>query len=249
MARNNWTKAELDFLVKTKDKLSGEAYKEYVKIFGPKRTYGSFCKSKSEMKLCQAKSKNPVWTPELQQQLIETKSLTTKEAYELFCARYGADRISRNGYAKQRSRMNISVKSPNRGRGRRIYYIGDEREKCGYTQVKTEKGWVNKLRVVYEAAHPNEVTGKGDQFYFANTKKDYSPENVIKVERKERTLFMQAGGCDKDPQITRLRLIQVKLKVMQLDLGEKIGDVVSMGKGGRRWRRVKDAKKIPTNPS
>lgn len=249
MRKPRYTAEEIDFIVQTAHMLSGDAYKKYCDIFGPVHSYRSFCKVKSELRCCQAKSKKVVWTDELQQQLIETKGLTTKEAYELFCCMYGADRISRNGYAKQRSRMGISVPSPNRGNGRRVYQIGDERENCGYTQVKTEAGWISKLRFIYEAAHPEEKTCKGDQFYFANSKREYTLENIIKVSANERTLFMQEGGPSEDPQLTRIRALKAKLKCKQLDLGEKIGDVVSIGKGGRRWRRVKDAKKIPTNQS
>ena len=75
-----------------------------------------------------------------------------------------------------------------------------------------------------------------DEFHFCNgNKNDYSPDNIIKVKQKERTAFLFLGGSDPDPEVTRMRLLQARMKIAQLDLGEKIGLVIKTS-AGRRFK-------------
>ena len=105
-----------------------------------------------------------------------------------------------------------------------------------YTMIKVAEPdvWISKARWVYEETHPGELTEPGDEFHFADSNKEnYSPANIIKVKQKERTIFLFLGGSDSDPEVTKYRLLQARLKVAQLDLGEKIGIVKNYGSGRR----------------
>ena len=57
--------------------------------------------------------------------------------------------------------------------------------------------------------------------------------NVERIERKYRILFLKFGGVDENPEVTKIRILQAKMRAAQLDLGEKIGTVRLYGKHGR----------------
>ena len=57
--------------------------------------------------------------------------------------------------------------------------------------------------------------------------------NIERIEGKYRTLFLKFGGVDGNPEVTKIRILQAKMRAAQLDLGEKIGTVRLYGKHGR----------------
>jgi len=44
---------------------------------------------------------------------------------------------------------------------------------------------------------------------------------------------LKFGGVDENPEVTKIRILQAKMRAAQLDLGEKIGTVRLYGKHGR----------------
>lgn len=146
-------------------------------------------------------------------------------------------------FYNQRSRLGVSSKKPHGTNKRAKLY--EERLKHDYVVIKVAEPnvWKSKARWVWEETHPWEQTAKTDNFFFLNgDNRDFSPANIERVESKYRTLFLKYGGADKNPKVTKIRLLQARLRSAQLDLGEKIGTVKKI-KGYGRIEIKKNKKK------
>ena len=101
-------------------------------------------------------------------------------------------------------------------------------------KVAMPASWKSKARWVWEKTHPGEQTAKTDTFIFLNgNNRDFRPENIERIEAKLRILLIKFGGADENPDVTRVRILQAKMRSAQLDLGEKISTVRLCGKHGR----------------
>lgn len=233
-----WTIEEITFLTKTQDMLSGNVYKEYCEVFGAIRTYQVVSVKKAKLNLCKAECKKLKWTPEMLQCIKEGANLNREEALRQFYLLFGEGVVTPCAFYNQRSRSGISPKKPRcKGTSTRPLYAESMSKNEIRIKVAQPNVWISKTRWVWEETHPGELAEESDNFFFANgDKTDYNPKNIIRVKARERTLFIQAGGVNTDPEITKLNLYNARLKLAQLDLGEKIGIVKAYKHGGRRWK-------------
>jgi hypothetical protein len=227
-----WTTEEINFIKQTSHLHNQEAYKQFCEAFPGKRAPQAFAGKRSKLGLCQASSKKLKWKAEWLAFIDTTKGQKTDEAYKDFVARFPESDITLWGFRKQRSRSGASDKKPH-GTNKRAALF-EERTKGGYVMIKIAEPdkWISKARYVYQNAHPEEEIEKNAQFYFLDrNNRNFDPANIIKVDARERTIFMLEGGVADDPAETRLHLAMAKLRLAQLDLGEKIGDVIDYGAG------------------
>lgn len=230
-----WTSEHIAFMNETKNLLMGEAYERFCEKFSDHTTYKAFAVKRSRMGCCKAESKKLKWKPEWYQFIADTKGLDRENALKGFYEKFG-NVCTPTAFYNQRSRSGASPKRPHGSNKRKPLY--SESTGKNYTVIKVAEPdvWISKARWVYEETHPGELTETGDEFHFCNgNKNDYSPDNIIKVKQKERTAFLFLGGSDPDPEVTRMRLLQARMKIAQLDLGEKIGLVIKTS-AGRRFK-------------
>lgn len=227
-----WTKEEVEFLKKTSHLLNQEAYEKFCEAFPGARAPQAFSVKRSKLGLCKAPSRNLKWQTEWLAFIDTTKGQKTDDAYLVFREKFPEADITLVAFRNQRSRSGISDKKPH-GTNRRCALF-EERNKGGYVMIKIAEPdkWISKARWVYQNAHPEEEVQKNAQFFFLDhNNRNFDPANIIKVNARERTLFLMEGGVADDPAETRLNLARARLKLAQLDLGEKIGDVVDYGAG------------------
>lgn len=231
-----WTEEEINFIKITSQLLNQEAYKKFCEAFPGRRSSQSFSEKRSRLGLCQAPKKLK-WRPEWLAFINETRGNTDK-LYEQFREKFPEADITLTAFRNQRSRSGASDKKPH-GTNKRAALF-EERTKGGYVMIKIAEPdkWISKARYIYQNAHPEEEVKKNAQFYFLDrNNRNFDPANIIKVDARERTIFMLEGGVADDPAETRLHLAMAKLRLAQLDLGEKVGDVIDYGAG----RRSKEA--------
>ena len=233
-----WTTEEIDLMKKTSHLLNQEAYEKFCEAFPGARAPQAFSVKRSKLGLCQAPSRNLKWQTEWLAFIDTTKGQKTDDAYKDFIARFPDADITLVAFRNQRSRSGASDKKPH-GTNRRAALF-EERIKSGYVMIKIAEPdkWISKARYIYQNAHPEEEVKKNAQFYFLDrNNRNFDPANIIKVDARERAIFMLEGGVADDPAETRLHLAMAKLRLAQLDLGEKVGDVIDYG-AGRKSKEV-----------
>ena len=222
-----WESKHIEFVKNTAGLLCGEAYAKFCEAFPDfPVTYGAFTEKKSRLNACKSESRKLKWTPEMLDFVKSTKGQDRETAYKAFCEKFTG--ITATAFYGQRIR---SKAAPNKRA--KLY---EERVKGGYVQIKVAMpaSWKSKARWVWEETHPGEQTAKTDNFIFLNgNNRDFRPENIERIEAKLRTLLIKFGGADENPDVTRVRILQAKMRAAQLDLGEKIGTVKLCGKRGR----------------
>lgn len=220
-----WESKHIEFVKNTAGLLYGEAYAKFCEAFPDSPvTYRAFAVKKSKLKACKAESKKLRWKPEMLDFIKSTEGVYRGTAYKAFCEKFTG--ITATAFYNQRSRLGILQKKPHGSNKRAKLY--EERTNGGYVQIKVAEPstWKSKARWVWEETHPGEITAKSDNFIFLNgNNRDFSPGNIERLEGKYRTLFLKYGGTDKNPEVTKIRILQAKMRVAQLDLGEKIGTV------------------------
>ena len=84
--------------------------------------------------------------------------------------------------------------------------------------------------------HPwEDFTERSNYIFLDGNNRNFSPENIERVELKYMAQFNYCGGCVKDnPELTRLHVIQAKLKLATLDAGERLGLTADGGGGSGR---------------
>lgn len=186
-----------------------------------------------------------VWNDEKRKWLMEHKKMNRKEAYKLFLQSFpDVSDVTETAFYNERSRAGaVAVHNTHASTLSRPLY--SEQVKKGYIRIKVAQPnvWKTKSRWVYEETHPWEDFSERSNYIFLDgDNRNFNPNNIERVPLRLMTVFNNFGGCEKGkPEITRLRVLQAKLKMVQLDAGEKLGDVVSYG-SGRVLRREKAEK-------
>ncbi len=231
--KKRWEQKHLDFLKETQDMLMTKAYNRFCEAFPDfSLSYGNFAQKRSKCGFCNAKIKRLKWTEEMLDAVKQTKGQDRYTAYKFFCEKF--PNVTETAFHNQRSILGV-VKSKPHGSNRRAK-LYEERIKGGYILIKVAEpaAWISKARWVWEETHPGEQTAKTDNFVFLNgNNRDFRPANIERIESKYRTLFLKFGGVDENPEVTKIRILQAKMRAAQLDLGEKIGTVKLCGKHGR----------------
>lgn len=166
---------------------------------------------------------------------MEHKEMNRKEAYKLFLKSFSdVSDITDRAFYNERSRIG-AVTVHNTRRSTRAKPLYSEQTKKGYVRIKVAQPnvWKTKSRWVYEETHPWEDFSERSNYIFLDgDNRNFNPNNIERVPLKLMGIFNGLGGCAKgNPEVTRLRILQAKLKVAQFDAGEKLGDVVRYGHG------------------
>ena len=178
------------------------------------------------------------WTAEKKQWLMEHATTDRKKDYGAFCARFGND-INFQGFSTERSRLGIS-KCEWAYRGRKDPRPeGSTRLKKGYVYVKVGGKFIPKGRKVYMDSHPDYTFEKGDQFIFLDgDNRNFNKENIDVIKKRESFVFQSFGGTVKGhPELTRLNIIRSRLRLAELDCGEKLGMTYQTTSGRRFYGR------------
>lgn len=178
---------------------------------------------------------SPVWTEERKKWLIDnTKGKKRQEAYDLFCKAFPEVKTTIVAVTNQRSRLRCAEYTCKHG-STKTKPLWSEDVKQGYVRIKIAlpSTWMQKGKWVWLETHPEELSDllETDAFYFADgNNRNFNPDNIIRVHRREQTIFIAEGGVVKDnPEETKLNLYRARLKIAQLDAGEKAGLVVKHG--------------------
>lgn len=174
-----------------------------------------------------------IWDAEKNAFLKSTKGMTPGEAYALFLERYPGIDVTRTAFCNQRSRQGAAgvCTNPNFSRTPRPLYA--EQIKKGLVRIKVAQPnvWISKAQYVYRQAHPeDDYSVRSNYIFLDGDTRNFDPDNIARVPLNIIGIFNSMGGTIKgNAQATRIRLAQAKLKYAQLDLGEKIGDVIKSG--------------------
>lgn len=176
-----------------------------------------------------------IWDNEKDRWLREHKEMNRKEAYKLFLKSFSdVSDITDRAFYNERSRIG-AVAVHNTRRSTRAKPLYSEQTKKGYVKIKVAQPnvWKTKSRWVYEETHPWEDFSERSNYIFLDgNNRNFNPNNIERVPLKLMGIFNRLGGCAKgNPEVTRLRILQAKLKAAQFDAGEKLGDVVRYGHG------------------
>ena len=187
-----------------------------------------------------------VWTAELNAWLLTTKGMNRKAAYALFLETFPQiTDVTECAFNNQRSRMGAAGKSTNPGFSRKPRPLYSEQVKKGYVRIKIAQPnvWVSKAKWVYMETHPwEDFTERSNYVFLDGDSRYFSPDNIERVPLRLMGLFNGFGGSEEgNPEVTRLRILQAKLKYARLDAGERLGLVVSYGTA-RFFRKEYNAK-------
>ena len=180
-----------------------------------------------------------VWTDEINEWLKSTKGMKTSEAYALFLETYpDITDVTRCAFCNQRSRMRAAGK-PTHNLSRKPRPLYSEQQQKGYIRIKIAQPsvWVSKAKWVYMETHPwEDFTERSNYVFLDGNNRNFDPANIERVPIRCMGVFNLMGGCEYGkPEITRLRILQTKLKVAMLDRGEKIG-IVANYSGNRMFK-------------
>lgn len=173
-----------------------------------------------------------IWTPERKQWLIDnTKGLGRQEAFDKFCRAFPEVQTTIIAVTNMRSRLRCASYTRNHP-STRIRPLYSEHKKKGYIFIKVAmpNEWWSKAKFVYVATHPEKAGEilETDSFYFMDgDNRNFDWRNIELVHRYEQTIFINFGGIvPGQPDVSRLHLLQARLRLKQIDAAEKIGDVV-----------------------
>lgn len=189
--------------------------------------------------------KNQKWKDEYIAFLFELTNVKSKKDRQIiFKEKFPESNFSINAVSVKMSEVGACQKRKHSCNNRPLY---SERTKKGYVQIKVAQPsvWWQKQRWVYIETHPEEYNDieETDCYYFLDgNNKNFNPNNIVRVKRREQTVFQFLGGVVKDnPELTKQHILQARLKLAQLDVGEKLG-LVADGGGGRVFIDERNAK-------
>ena len=177
-----------------------------------------------------------VWTDELNEWLKTTKGMTPKESFILFQKTYPQiTDVTYTAFKNQRSRMGAAKEYKGLHVARKPRPLYAEHYKKGYVRIKIAQPnvWVTKSKWVYMETHPwEDFTERSNYIFLDGNNRNFDPHNIERVPLKIMGVFNLLGGCVKgSPELTKLRILQAKLKIAMLDAGEKHGLVTDGGSG------------------
>lgn len=181
-----------------------------------------------------------VWTPEINQWLVEHKDMIKNEMYKLFLETYPeCNDVTYTAFKNQCSRVGASYTQNNCWRGsRKPRPLYSEQIKKNYVRIKIAEPnvWMQKNKWVYIETHPWEDCSERSNYVFLDgDNRNFNPNNIERVPLKVMGVFNLMGGCEKgNPEITKLRILNAKLKLAILDKGEEMGLVAKVDSKGRK---------------
>lgn len=180
-----------------------------------------------------------IWSGDKNAWFLAHKDTNKREAYIMFLEAFpDAATITETAFNNQRSKLGaVPFRRPHASTKCRPLY--SEQEKNGYIRIKIAQPnkWVLKSAWVYMETHPwEDFTERSNYIFLDGDNRNFSPDNIERVPLKLMGIFCNLGGTEKgQPETTRARLAQARLKHALLDAGEKLGLTVSR-KNCRKFR-------------
>jgi hypothetical protein len=181
-----------------------------------------------------------VWNEETNGFLITHKDLCGdyEKLHSLFIAQFPESRVSLQALKNQCSRLKIcKVSRPYFSTRSRPLY--SEQVKKSYVRIKIAQPnvWISKAKWVYMETHPwEDFTERSNYVFLDGNNRNFSPDNIERVPVRLMGLYNLFGGCEKgNPDVSRLRIAEAKLKLATLDAGEKLGLVRCYQSEGRKY--------------
>ena len=166
-----------------------------------------------------------------------------KTFYAAFMEEFPYSQVTYVAFKNQCSRLGVVTRhNPHVGKAPRPLYA--EHQKKGYVRIKIAQPnvWISKAKWVYMETHPwEDFTESSEYIFLDGNTRNFHPDNIERLPRRIATLFANAGGNKGGPEITRLRIAQCKLKMAQLDAGEKLG-LTFTNSAGRQFIEERNAK-------
>lgn len=199
-----------------------------------------------------------IWDKCKNEWLVSHKKMSKKEMYSLFLKEFpDCLDITYTAFKNQCSRVGASYTKNNCWRGsRKPRELYAEQLKKDYVRIKVAQPniWWSKAKWVYAEFHPWEyesiISERSNYVFLDGNNRNFSPENIERVPLYVMGIFNLYGGCEKgNPEITRLRIAQAKLKYAIMDAGERMGLVADGGAGRvfieERNRRAREYNSTP----
>ena len=177
-----------------------------------------------------------VWTPEINQWLLDHKDMIKSEMYKLFLETYPeCNDVTYTAFKNQCSRVGASYTVNNCWRGdRKPRPLYSEQIKKGYIRIKIAQPnvWITKSKWVYMETHPYEDFSERSIYIFLDgNNRNFNPNNIERLTLSEMAHYSRLGGCCYgNPEITKLRVILAKQRHALYEAGEKAGLTVDYGK-------------------
>ena len=184
-----------------------------------------------------------IWDKEKHDWIHAHKDMNRNKAYELFCKAFPEADVTKIAYFNERSRIGASRCDWVGKHNRTAKPLYSEQIKKGYVRIKIAQPsvWISKAKWVYMETHPWEDFSERSNYIFLDgNNRNFAPDNIERVPLKLMGIFNLMGGIAETPELTRLRIAQVKLKAKCLDVGEEMGLVVDCG-AGRMFREDRNA--------
>jgi len=177
-----------------------------------------------------------IWNDETNGFLVACRDLSREDCYRVFMAKFPDSKVTFCALCNQLSRLHLRPHMKHGSARRSPLY--SEQVKKGYVRIKVAEPnvWMQKNKWVYMETHPWEDCSERSNYVFLDgNNRNFSPDNIERVSLKVMGVFNLLGGCEKgQPEITRLRIAQAKLKLAIMDKGEKLGLVVTVDSKGRK---------------
>lgn len=180
--------------------------------------------------------KNIRWQEIHEKWLLDNyKNMEKGDLCKLFMQTFPDFEVTEGAIKSKCSRIGaVKVHSPHPSTKILPLYSIHKKKNHSYIKVALPSVYWSIAKWVYLEYHPWEypTISDDDVFYYADGNKDnLHPDNILRVKIQEATMFMQEGGIVKgNPEQTRINLARTRLKIAQLNAGEKLGLVTTHGK-------------------
>lgn len=177
-----------------------------------------------------------IWNEEKHKWLLEHKDKNRQMLYEQFLKAFNYPDITFCAFCNERSRIGASPTVHHGSTKKRPLF--SEQEKKGYIRIKVAEPnvWIMKSRYIYEQNHKDYVYSENDCFIFLDgNNRNFDSDNIEMIPRSLIGVFNGINKGCKNPEEVRVNIALAKLKVKQLDVGEKLGLVTKQGHC-RKWK-------------
>ena len=127
-----------------------------------------------------------------------------KTFHALFMQNFPDSQVTYTAFKNQCSRLGVvQHHNPHVSTKKRPLYA--EHCKKGYVRIKIAEPnvWVSKSKWVYMETHPwEDFTERSNYIFVDGNNRNFSPENIERVELKYMAQFNYCGGCVKDILLT-----------------------------------------------
>lgn len=178
-----------------------------------------------------------VWDSTKDSWIIQHKHLSREESYKQFLEVFPNSGATKTAYDSRCRFLGCLVQPRKSKKPTNIKPLYSERIKKGYVQIKVAQPsvWISKAQWVYMETHPWETFTEPSKYFFLDgDTRNFNPDNIVRMPMVLIGIFSKLGGTAKgSPELTKLRIIQARLKHKLLDISEQRGFTYRAQNGAR----------------